>query len=416
MKEVKLKTSPVMLEDKNIRTIDISLIYPILSKNEDTFNYEIMASLLNNRSGTYPNEKDFSVEVSKRLILHYRAILRYIGENLYVRFDISIPESGITPEYSIEEALKFFKDTIYYPMLDGDKFDELAFEREREYILARINDSNNNNIYLQSFNKFIKLVDPIEEVFTGVESNLKYLKSASAKRSYELYKEAILNNDPLIYVFGNYNEEEIKPLLKKYFPSKNKEIKIPLKYDKVFHPLKHEYVEETSKFNQTALFMLYDVTDFKLEEKEYLTLIANILGQNENDLIFKALRLNNNLVYSSSVTKYTYNGLMLVETHLKYENKDQAITLVKETLESLKNRVYLEECIKKLLKGLEVDMLRRDDSKYGEMDTKIDSDLHFRTVDYIYESYKKMKIEDILAILSRMELKTIYVLRGEKND
>lgn len=415
MKEVKLKTKPVMLEDKNIKTIDISLIYPFLVNDEDEFNYEIMVSILNNHSADYPNEKDFSIEVSKRLIINYRASRKSLGDNSFIRFDLTIPQKGITPEYDIEEAIKFFKETIFNPFADGEKFDERTFEREREYISARINDSNKNNIYSQSFNRFVKIIDPEEELFFSVETDLKYLESANAKRSYELYKEIVLNQEPLIYVFGNY-EEDITNLLEKYFPSKSEDKKIALKYDQIFHPKQNDYIEENSKFNQTALFMMYDIKDIVPEEKEYLSLIGNILGGSENDLIFKQLRLNNNLVYSSNVAKYNYYGLLLVETHLNYENKDRAIELIKETIASLKDKKFLEECIEKLLKGLEVDMLRQSDSKYGVLVTKIDNDLNFRTLEHIYESYKNMQLDDIIAFLDRINLNTIYVLRGENND
>lgn len=416
MKEVKLATKPIMLEDKNIKTIDISLIYPFLFQEEDAFNYDIMINILNNHSAAYPNEKEFSVEVSKRLIIHYRASLRTLGENAFIRFDLTIPKKDITPEYDLEEAIKFFKDTIAKPFAKDGKFDEKTFEREREYILARMEDSNNNNIYAQSFNRFIKVIDPKEEVFISLDTDLQHLKDANAKRSYNLYKEIVLSSDPLIYVFGNYEEKEIISLLEKYFPSKNKDKCFELKYDRIFHPETHEYVEEKSKFNQTSLFMLYDCKNIKPEEKEYLSLIGNILGGSENDLIFKQLRLYNNLVYSSNVAKYNYNGLILIETHLNYANKDRAIELIKETFTSLKDKKFLEEAISKLLKGIEVDMLRQSDSKYGVLVNKIDNDLQFRTLEHIYDCYKSMKIDDILAFLERINLNTIYVLRGENND
>lgn len=415
MKEVKLKTKPIMLEDKNIKTIDISLIYPFYYQDEDEFNYQIMASILNSHSASYPNEKEFSVEVSKRLIIHYRACLRNLGDNCFLRFDLTIPQKGITPEYDLEEAIRFFKDTITNPLADGIKFDEQAFERERDYIFARMDDSNKNSIYSQSFNRLINLIDPKEEIFISHETDMKNLKNSNAKRSYEIYKETVLNNDHLTYVFGNYEEQEILDLLEKYFPSKNSEITFDCKYDHIFHPDKHEYVEETTKFNQTTLFMLYDCQDITPDEKEYLSLIGNILGQSENDLIFKQLRLNNNLVYSSNVAKYNYNGFLLVETHLNYENKDRAIELINETFKSLKDKKFLSDCIAKLLKGLEVDMLRQSDSKYGGFANRIDTDLRFRTIEQIYESYKKMKIDDIIAFLDRINLNTTFVLRGENN-
>lgn len=416
MKEVKLTTKPIMLEDKNIKTIDISLIYPFIFKNEDEFNYEIMVNILNNHSLYYPNEKSFSVEVSKRLILHYRASLRSLGENGFIRFDLSIPQKDIIPEYDIEEAIKFFQETIFNPLASNESFDENIFERERDYIYNRITDSNNNSIYAQSFNRFIKIIDPQEEVFLNIETDLKNLKNANAKRSYEIYNAIIRQNDPLIYVFGNYEKKEILSLLEKYFPSKNTEISFSLKYDRILHPQPHKYVEETSKFNQTSLFMLYDFKDIKPEEKEYLSLIGNILGGAENDLIFKQLRLNNNLVYSSNVAKYNYNGLLIIETHLNYANKDRAIELIKETLATLKDRKFLKKCLEKLLKGLEVDMLRESDSKYGVLISKINTNLKFRKLTDIYDSYKDMNIDDIIAFIERMNLNTIYVLRGENHD
>ncbi|MDE5630734.1 MAG: insulinase family protein, partial [Bacilli bacterium] len=306
MKEVKMKTKPTMLEDKNIKTIDISLIYPFLFQDEDTFNYDLMVSILNNHSAAYPNEKDFAVEVSKRLIIHYRAALKTIGDTSFLRFDLTIPQKNITPEYDIEEAIKFFKDTIFNPFAKEESFDERTFEREREYVLARMEDSNNNNIYAQSFNRFIKLIDPQEEVFASIDTDLMNLKNANAKRSYQLYKEIVFNTDPLIYVFGNYEEKEIMDLLEKYFPSQKSEKNFELKYDNIFHPSPRDYIEEHSKFNQTVLFMLYDCQNITPDEKEYLSLIGNILGGSENDLIFKQLRLNNNLVYSTNVAKYIY--------------------------------------------------------------------------------------------------------------
>ena len=61
-------------------------------------------------------------------------------------------------------------------------------------------------------------------------------------------------------------------------------------------------------------------------------------------------------------------------------------------------------------------MLRQSDSKYGVLVTKIDNDLNFRTLEHIYESYKNMQLDDIIAFLDRINLNTIYVLRGENND
>ena len=61
-------------------------------------------------------------------------------------------------------------------------------------------------------------------------------------------------------------------------------------------------------------------------------------------------------------------------------------------------------------------MLRESDSKYGVLISKINTDLKFRKLTDIYDSYKDMNIDDIIAFIERMNLNTIYVLRGENHD
>lgn len=415
MDKLVLNTKTQYVKNDTIKTMDFILIFPTKYNKKDMYSLRILKMFLSSYSKKYPTEKEYKRELARHMIINLGMSTKSIGKNLFIRFDLTLPMDNIIEGYDIEESFKFFVDTIFNPLAESGHLEETHFEREKEFIKTRLNDSN-RSIYGVSFNRLVELIDKDEKIFTHHNTSLKYLDETSSDAAYSLYKSVVLEGNFISYVYGNFDEKKVEYLLNKYLPHTDNELVIPKEYHSNYNGKTNEYYEEKSRFNQTALYMVYSIRDMQESDREYFTLIANILGQSENDLIFNALRIKNNLVYSSSVSKYVYSGILIIETYLQYKNVTKAIELIRETILSLKDENYLQSCIDRLLRGIEIDMLRASDSKYFMIENKIDEDLDYRPMKQIYDAYKAMDTKDIITFIDRIEENTTFVLRGENDE
>ncbi len=415
MDKLVLNTKTKYVKNDSIKTMDFILIFPTKYNKKDMHNLKILKMFLSSYSKKFPTEKAYKKELAKHMIINLGMSTKAIGKNLFVRFDLTLPMDGIIEGYDIEDSLRFFVETIYNPLAESGHLSDELFDREKEFIRTRLKDSN-RGIYGASFNRLIELIDKDEKIFTHDETSIKYLDQTTSSSAYDLYDSAVLKGKFISYVYGNFDENKVSKLIDKYLPHKEEELIIDKEYQREFVGEDDKYYEEVSKFNQTALFMVYSVEKMLESEREYFSLIANILGQSENDLVFNALRIKNNLVYSSSVSKYVYSGIMIVETHLQYKNAKDAIQLVEEVIASLRDKEYLQSCIDRLLRGIEIDLLRASDSKYFMIENIIDEDLDYRPLKQIYDAYKSMDIDDIVKFLDRIKKNTVFVMRGENDE
>lgn len=415
MDKLVLSTKTKFIKNDTIKTMEFVLIFPTKYDKKDVFSLRILKMFLSNYSKKYPTEKEFRKELSRHMIINLSMSTKSIGDNLFVRFDLTLPMDNIIEGYDIEESFKFFVETIYNPLEESGHLDDKHFEREIEFIRTRLEDSN-RSIYGASFDRLVELIDRDEVIFTHHDTSLKYLNNTTSSSTYNLYKDVVLNGKFISYVYGNFDEEKVNKLIKKYLPHEDEELVIDKNYHTLYDGGVKEYYEETSKFNQTALYMVYSVRNMDESDREYFSLLGNVLGQNENDLIFNNLRIKNNLVYSSSVTKYVYSGILIIETYLQYKNVKKAIKLIKETIDSLRDKDYLQSCIDRLLRGIEIDLLRASDSKYFRIENEIDEDLDYRPLKELYDKYKAMNIDDVIKFIDRIEENATFVMRGEKDE
>lgn len=415
MKKIKLSTKPKIIKNESIDTINFVLIYPNRYVREDSFNLDIARMIYNTSSKRFPKDKELKKEMSSKLIIDRSGGYRKDGDNMFVRFELCVPKEGLISDYSLDDAFSLFVDTIYNPLASDGKFDEKKFEYEKEFIINKHKDSK-RGIYNISYDKFIAFLDPEENIFLAPEKYLDYYENTTAKTAYDAYKKCVLDNKFISYVYGNISEDRVQELFSKYLPQDIIELEMEDNYEKYLSKGEYEYLEEESTFNQSSLYLAYVVDDFHVDEEKYVSLIGNILGQSENDLIFKTLRTENNLIYSSNVLKFSYNGFFAIETYLSEENKEQAIELVNKTIASLKDREFLITCMKKLFRGMEIEILRQEDRKFSKLDNTISKDLNMKTLEDILEGYKELKVEDIIAFLNRIHLKKVFFLRGENNE
>ena len=415
MQELKFKDTPYIIKQKKYSTIELLLIFPCEYDKNNIFDFHMIRQLLLNTSEEYETEEKYRKAYKENMIISQTLKISTYNKNTFLSFGLLVPDPKKVKNYDFEAAFKFFIDTIYKPNVKNNKFNLECFEREKEYLKEDIQNSL-KNIHTLAHQKFINIVDDNGILKENIYNNMDLIEKSKSEEVYKKYKKYILNNKPIIMIYGNV-DKKIEEIVKKYIKIENKEIIINKYNTNYLIPFKAKKdIEEKSKYNQSFLYVAYKIKNMKKSDQIYLKIIKDILSTSPNNLVFKELRNNLGLIYSSDVW-YCKEGLLVIESYINNKSKDKVIEGIENILKKLKNKELLEEYINKRLEYMKFKLIRNKDSRVKKFNDFIAHKLKTRYTDEeLMEKYKNIDLDKLLEFLNRLTMDTIYFLRGEFNE
>lgn len=417
MKKIRLNSYPYVVNNSNYSTITFDLIFSYVYDKNHMFDVELFKQMVMNSSYDYKSEQEFKKEKNKRLIIKFNFIKKRMHNNLFIIFTITIPDPNKVENFDIEKAFEFCYNTIYKPNVVNNEFDKNNFEREKEYTKFSIQNSL-KKIYNYGYQRFLQHVDNVGDLKNNIYSNLDLIDKCTSKSSYDYYKEVILNNTPVVIVYGDVKKEFIENLYQKYFKNGKTEIIFDKDYVSYLSLSKDvNYIEETANYNQSALYMAYKIENMSEKDNTFFKLLCSILDSNETNLVFKKLRTENNLIYSYNFERYIRNGMFLIESYIDKNNKDKTISAINEIFDELNDIEFIKDCVSKIIKGIGYHLIEVKDEKYYILDEFIDELFEFNdSLEQLQQYYKELDINEFMKFLNRVKLDTVYFLRGEANE
>lgn len=412
---ITLKIEPYIIKNK-YSTIDFFFIFPALYKKEYMFYLLLLKQILLNSSFLCKNEKLYKRKWEDLMIISESLTNKILNNNLYLEFRLTVPNPKVIKNYDLERAFSFFVNTIYKPNIVGNKFNKKVFERERTFLKEDILMSL-KNVYSESYQKFLNLVDDKGILKDNIYNNLDLIKNANEYELYDVYNELIINNKPIIMVYGDV-DKSIVSLIKKYVNIKNEKVKLNIDYYNFLFPReKCKYVIENSKYNQSILYVAYKVKKMNNNDLIYLNLIKNILGIGAESLIFKTLRVDSGLVYSCSTWCDSISGLLVIETYINNNSNDIVLEKIKNLIDMLKNKEILRKEIYRVLESLKYSVIRKKDNKNKKLDDFIKYKFKFGfTIEKLIEKYSNLDLDLTIDFINRLVLDTVYFYKGDFNE
>lgn len=410
--KLKLSTEPKVIKTKDIDTIEFKLIFPIKQNYDNNYYISLLGLYLTTTSNKYPDHTEFRKEKLRHTLLGLSFFSNTYVDNTYLVYSFSTPRERLITDFDLESTFEFAIDTLLHPLCSNEEFDLKKFEYEKSFIVSN-HERALDGIYASNSNKFYDTIDPEEELGNSYDKNTLLLEKINNKDLYKFYKESILDNTCISYVYGNVSEAKIKKLFSKYLPQSKKTISFDINYFKPMPIKKRRYEEVITHYNQSELIMEYQV-DMIEKERRYLAIIINILRASENNLIYEALRVKNNLVYDARIETFNSRAMFVIISFISKENYKETKKIIGEVFKSLHDEKYMQECLNKLIKGLEVDLLKESDSLTKPLDDIINHDLKIKTTKEALEEFKKAKVKDLVSFLDRIKLTNEMFFRGDK--
>ena len=415
--KINIQKKPYILNNKDFRTIQIQVMFPIKIKKENLAYINILPNMLQFMNNKYPSEDKFLLANKKLYILNNHCGYSRIGLNGFFTFDMIIPDTNSLKENLLEKQFSLFSEMIYNPLIENDCFTSFELEKEKKNLLFDIEDSLKNIGTYQNL-RLKEIIDEDNILSLNLTRNTDLIEKVTPSNLYKYYKKIIIDNSPIIFVMGNVDENKINKLCNKYLYKnfKNKEINIKLDYfmntrDKILE------VTENSSFNNSCLSIVYKVKDANEFDYIYLNYVRDILTSISLGLLSKTLREDLEIVYSVKVQPYSRYGLLEIKAFINKNNMELAKNKIIEIVDSLKNPEVFKDELNNLIERQRLDVIEKKDNKFIIFDDYISSTLNIDdTLEEYYEKYKNISSEDIGNFVNRLVLDTIYFLKEKDHE
>ena len=407
------------IHNKDFKTIIIRIMFPYTEKKEELALNELLCPLLSFTTKNYPTEDSLTFEKQKRYMLRGSIYRNSVGDGCCLCYEFLIPDNSCLKENHFEEQFELMEEIIYNPKVNNNEFNIDEFEREKTNLIHGLNSIDKNMRPYQHY-RLINLVDDEGLLSQNLYNNRDLIDKVNTKNLYKHYKN-IITNTPFIFVFGNFNEDEMNKLFNKYIIKSNeKDIIIDCNYDNYLTKYKdnYDYYEEDSDFRDSSLSIVYKIRDFCKDDYKYLIMLKLILTALPTRVLDNKLRNDNDLVYGSRCNILKHYGLFEITTFINKNNKDIVFNKILEIFEDLKDEKYVDELIKKVLDFTRVSLIKQKDLKYNIFNDYVFSYLNIEfKQEELYKLSLDMKAKDIKDFLDRFVIDTVYFLKeGDHND
>lgn len=403
-----------IIPTSKFKTLAIKIVFKTQLTKEAITTRSLLSRLLERNSEEYPTTNKVEQALSLLYGAGYGTSVSRSGEAHAISFNMSLANERFLSDNTItDNAIEFLKSMIQKPNLSGNAFDAKTFAREKVNLKDDIESIYDNK---QQYAR----VAMLKEYFTdekqaiSLKGDLKDLEALTAEDVYAAYEKMINEDSIEIFVLGDIDEAKITESMQSF----NFQARTPQATDVFYHNELNELVEkeEVQDVKQAKLNLAYDTGIYFLEDDYFALQVFNgIFGGYPSSKLFMNVRERESLAYYASSSIDSTRGALFVQTGIDKNEASRVIDLIAEQLKDITLGDFEDETILQT-KAMLKNSLRQSEDSPGQLISNaysrqlVGSDI---TIDEWIEKIEAVTREEIIAISKRIELRTVFLLRGE---
>lgn len=319
----------------------------------------------------------------------------------------------------LQEVLLMLGDVLLHPLVKNNGFDPDVLRKEKRTLIQRIQSVNDDKMRYASQRLIDEMCkDERYHLHTyGYKEDLSEINEVSL---YNYYQDMLQNDEIDLYIVGDLEEEDIKPLVEKTLPLPRRS-RSTHHYDpfESIHAKEVNIVKEAQTIEQGKLNLGYR-TNVVIGDKDYFAsqVFNGLFGGFPHSKLFKNVREKANLAYYAVSRYESYKGLMLVMTGIESKNYDQAVSITNDQLKNVQVGQFTEEEIeqtKALLKNSVLESMDNPNAIVDFLYNGVLSQGEIKVDDWL-DHIDKVTRDDIIQVAKKTELDTIYFLHGQEGQ
>lgn len=403
-----------LIKTDRFKTISIRINFKRKVNKEEITKRNLLTRVLLESSEFYKTNRLIEIEIEKLYGLMLRSSASISGNYSIMSFESSFLNEEYTEKHKTEKSLEFILQFIFNPDIEKKGFEEKNFNLCKEALKEEI-ECLKENPEKYGMHKMLEAMDEDAPYAINADGSLENLKNITKENLYEYYKEVIKSDLIDIFIIGDFNEQEIKKIIKNKF--KINTLKKPTQSHYIKHKkirLRAQVKKQKQDLEQSKLYLgckLDNLTDF--ERKYVMNIYSFILGGSPNSKLFMNLREKNSLCYSVNSTYQPVFNLLIIKAGIDSENYKKSVDLIKDEMKNMEKGKFTEDDIKAGIITYKNTFKEVEDSAFSIINSYASCEyLGYDPIKTRIKEIEKVNKEAIVKVAKKIHLDTIFMLEG----
>lgn len=339
------------------------------------------------------------------------------GEYHVVSFSLEIANEKFLYDQTplLRKAIEFISEIVTNPNVANSAFMKETVESEKRILKQRIQSLYDDKMRYSSF-RLVEEMCKDEPYSLNIHGRMDDVDEITPENLFQYYQKAFAEDEMDFYVIGDVQEAEVQKTaneLLQFTPRTPKKIE-EIKTGKIS---KEKEVKEEQDVKQGKLNIGYR-TNVIYGDDEYFALqvFNGIYGGFSHSKLFINVREKASLAYYAASRLESHKGLMMVMSGIDMKNYEQAVSIIKEQMQAMKNGDFSDQELEQTKAVIKNQLLETIDTARGIVEVLYHNVISKTTIelDQWLENMNKTTKEEIVAVAGKIELDTIYFLTGSE--
>jgi predicted Zn-dependent peptidase len=382
---------------------------------EDVTKRALLPHVLQSSTGKYPSTTALRSYLDELYGATLFIDLAKKGEYHIISFSLEIANEKFlsNPSPLLKKGFELLAEVLTNPHTAGNAFDNQTIDKEKRTLKQRIQSVYDDKMRYSNVRLLEEMCkdEPYALQVNGLEEDVEAI---TAENLYDFYKKVLLEDKMDLYVIGDIDEEQVINYANELLTFDNRTPKILSQTDVIKKDQVHE-VKEQEDVKQGKLNIGYR-TNIKYGDPDYyaLQVFNGIFGGFSHSKLFINVREKASLAYYVASRLESHKGLMMVMSGIDLKNYDQAVGIIREQMEAMKNGDFTDDELTQTKAVIRNQMLETIDTSRGLTEVlyhNVVAGTDINLDDWLVEMEKTTK-EEIVSVANKIDLDTIYFLTG----
>ena len=407
-----------LINTDKFKTITMKVVFSSPIKKDEITMRNVLSDLLLQSSKNYESRRELTIKAEELYAADIYNNTQRIGNYILTSFNLQVLNDKYTEEGNFEEAIKFLSEIIFNPDIkdNGFKEDKLDLVLSNVKVaLESIKEDATNYSLLRLMEAYDK-ESPVSFRMVGYLDDLDKIKTDNL---YEYYKNFIEYDYVDIYIVGDFENNTIQEIIKKYFKfRKVKRIRPSYNIESKKIRRRRLLAKETIDNNQSKLAIACAITKASKYEINYPLVLANIIyGGGPDSKLFKDVREKNSLCYSIYSYPVKLDNLLVISAGIDKENYQKTLDLTTDLLKDMKKGKFTDKDINIAKEYYNTACEEVEESEYKIINEYLSQEiLGVEPLEERVKIMNKVTKKDIIKVAKKIEMDTVFLLEGVRED
>lgn len=408
-----------VLPTSQFKTFALSLYIGIPLAEQTVTNFALLPFVLRRGTVRYPETKALRERLDELYGAGFGFDIYKRGNNQIVQFRMDTIQDQFVKNGTsslLEQSLQYLGEVLTSPITENGAFRQKYLNAEKQTLLTRQQAIVNDKIRYAAERCIAEMFrdDPYRLHALGQRAEVESIDASSL---FAFYKEMLQNASMDLYVSGQTSMEQVKPLVEKYLDLPGQPILYkPNKIAKTART-QVQHITEKMDINQGKLNLGLR-TGVMYQSSDYATALVfnGILGAYPHSKLFMNVREKASLAYYVSSRLEGHKGFMTIQSGIQFDNAEQAIVIIQQQLEAIRNGEISDLEWNQTLSMLTNQLRETEDAAFDMISFDFNNILSGsnRTVASFIQEIENVRVEDVKRFAHQVELDTVYFLRDNE--